>query len=49
MNIARKEKAKKIVIGGTMAAYEYPIMDKVLHGAVVALHGRYLEQHKEVE
>lgn len=48
MRIARKQSAKEITIGKTMTAYEYPTIDKALHGAVVKLAGRYPEQGRVV-
>lgn len=41
MSIARKEQAKEIRVGDTMVAYEYPVLNESLHGAVVKLNGRY--------
>src|SRR3989344_2992798 len=41
MSIARKEQVKEIIVGETMKAYEYPVLDEALHGAVVKLSGRY--------
>jgi mannose-6-phosphate isomerase-like protein (cupin superfamily) len=41
MSIVRKEQAQEIKISDTMTAYEYPLMDEALHGAVVKLSGRY--------
>ena len=32
MNISRKSKVKKIIVSKTMTAYEYPVIDKSLHG-----------------
>ncbi|NTU46098.1 cupin domain-containing protein [Candidatus Roizmanbacteria bacterium] len=41
MNIARKNDAETIIIGPTLTAYEYPVLDKTLHGTVMKLKGRY--------
>lgn len=48
MNIARKEEAKEIKVSGTLTAFEYPIIDENLHGAVVELKGRYPENGRVV-
>jgi mannose-6-phosphate isomerase-like protein (cupin superfamily) len=48
MSIARKESAKEIRVSDTMTAYEYPEMDKAIHGAVVKLTGRYPESGRVV-
>ena len=48
MSIARKEQVKEIKVGETMTAYEYPVMDEALHGAVVKLNGRYPLQGRVV-
>lgn len=48
MTIARKEQTKEIKIGETMIAYEYPLLDDALHGAVVKLNGRYPLQGRVV-
>lgn len=47
MNVARKKQATRIV-RETMTAYEYPLMDKTLHGAVIELNGRYPEKGRVV-
>ena len=44
MNIALKKNRKTIQVGESMTAYEYPVMDKKIHGAVVVLNGRYPEK-----
>lgn len=41
MNIASHSQAQKVTISPTMTAWEYPVLDDRLHGAVVELSGRY--------
>lgn len=48
MNITRKNLAREIKIGRTATAYEYPIMDNAIHGAVVKINGRYPEKGRVV-
>ena len=44
MNISRRKSAKKFEMGKTMVAYEYPVIDNKIHGAVVKIDGRYPEK-----
>jgi mannose-6-phosphate isomerase-like protein (cupin superfamily) len=44
MNIILKNQVKKHVVSETLTAYEYPVMDKSIHGAVTELKGRYPEK-----
>lgn len=48
MHIARKEEIKKIKVCKTMTAYEYPLIDSSIHGAVVELNGRYPQEGRVV-
>jgi hypothetical protein len=48
MNISHKNQAKIIKGGKTMLAYEYPTMDKTIHGAVIELNGRYPKKGRVV-
>jgi mannose-6-phosphate isomerase-like protein (cupin superfamily) len=48
MNISRKTEAKRIKNGKTMIAYEYPVMNKTIHGAIIELNGRYPEKGRVV-
>lgn len=41
MHISRKKESKKIQVDQTTVVYEYPIMDRSIHGALVKLNGRY--------
>lgn len=44
MRIAKKAQTKKVRVGDTMTAFEYPRLDSRLHGSVVELTGRYPQQ-----
>jgi mannose-6-phosphate isomerase-like protein (cupin superfamily) len=48
MNIVRKTETKETKVGNTMTVFEYPVMDKTLHGAVVEIKGRYPETRRVV-
>lgn len=48
MNISRKTETKETKVSNTMTTYEYPVMDNVLHGAVVEFNGRYPEKGRVV-
>lgn len=44
MKISKKIQSKQIVVSDYCKALEYPLMDKVIHGAVIELSGRYPDQ-----
>ena len=48
MNIARKNDTKEIKVSKSMTAFEYPVLDSKLHGAMVKLNGRYPEKGRVV-
>jgi len=48
MNITHKKQAKEIRISKTATAYEYPVMDNAIHGAVIEINGRYPEKGRVV-
>lgn len=48
MTITQKNQAKIIKISKTATAYEYPIMDNAIHGAVIEINGRYPEKGRVV-
>jgi len=47
MNISRKKDAKEVKIGA-MTVWEYPAIDKRIHGSVVILNGRYPKKGRVV-
>jgi mannose-6-phosphate isomerase-like protein (cupin superfamily) len=48
MNIAQRKQAKIIKLSKTATAYEYPIMDNAIHGAVIEINGRYPEKGRVI-
>jgi mannose-6-phosphate isomerase-like protein (cupin superfamily) len=48
MIIAHKNQAKRLKISKTMTAYEYPVMDTAIHGAIIEINGRYPEKGRVV-
>jgi mannose-6-phosphate isomerase-like protein (cupin superfamily) len=48
MNIAHKKQAKEIIISKTATAYEYPVMNNAIHGAIIEINGRYPEEERVV-
>ncbi len=48
MRISRKVDAAQVLVGPTARAYEYPLLDPMLHGAVLEIKGRYPETERVV-
>jgi mannose-6-phosphate isomerase-like protein (cupin superfamily) len=48
MNVAHKKQANKIKLTKTATAYEYPLMDNSIHGAIIKINGRYPEEGRVV-